>query len=44
MGLRNLCFQNQRRQSVKQGAAGTEGAREYDEVRRRAVRSGNAVE
>ena len=44
MGHRNLCFQNQRRQSVKEGTAGTEDAREYDEVYRRAVRNGNAVE
>ena len=40
----NLCFQNQRRQSVKEGTAGTKDAREYKEVYRRAVRSGNAAE
>ena len=44
MGHRNLCFQNQRRQPVKEGTAGIEDAREYDEIYRRAVRSGNAVE
>ena len=44
MGYRNLCFQNQCRQSGKEGTAGTEDARECDEVHRRAVRSGNAVE
>ena len=44
MGHRNLCFQNQRRQSVKEGTAGTDFAREYDEVHRRALRSENAVE
>ena len=44
VGHRNLCFQNQRRQSVKEGAAGTEDAREYDKVNRQAVRSGNPVE
>ena len=44
VGYRNLCFQNQPRQSVKEGTAYTEDAREYDEVYRRAVRSGNAVE
>ena len=27
---RNLCFQNQRRESVKEGTAGTKDAREYD--------------
>ena len=30
--------------SVKEGAAGTKDAKEYDEVHRRAVRSGNAVD
>ena len=44
MGHRNLCFQNQRRQSVKEGTAGTKDAREHDEVHRRAVRSGSDVE
>ena len=43
-GHRNLCFQNQRRQSVKEGTAGTKDAREYNEFYRRAVRSGNAAE
>ena len=38
------CFQNQRRQSVKKGTAGTEDAREYEEVHRRTILSGNAVE
>ena len=32
------------RQSIKEGTAGTEDAREYDEVYRRVVRSRNAVE
>ena len=41
VGHRNWCFQNQRRQSVKEGTAGTKDAREYDEVHRRAVRSEN---
>ena len=31
-------------QSVKEGTAGTEDTREYEEVHRQAVRSGNAVE
>ena len=44
VGHRNLFFQNRRPLSVKEGTAGTEDAREYDEVYRRAVRSGNAVE
>ena len=44
MGHRNLCFLNQRRQSVKERTAGTKDAREYDKVHRRAVRSGKAVE
>ena len=44
VGHRNLCFQTQRRQSVKEGTAGTEDAREYDDVHRRAVRSGNYAE
>ena len=42
VGHRNLCFQNQRSPSVKEGTAGTD-AREYDEIHRRTVRSGNAV-
>ena len=42
--FQNVCLQNQRPQAVKEGTAGTEGAREYDKVHRRAVRSGNAVE
>ena len=41
---KNLCFQNQRCQSVKEGTAGTKDAREYDKVHRRAVRSGNSME
>ena len=44
VGHRNLCFQNQRPQSIKEGTAGWEDAKEYDEVHRWAVRSGNAVE
>ena len=38
------CFENQRRQSVKKGTAGREDAREYDEVHRRTILSGKAVE
>ena len=44
LGHRNLCFQNQRRQSVKEGTAGKKDASEYDNVHRRVVRSGIAVE
>ena len=32
MGHRNICLQNQRCQSVKEGTAGTKDARVYDEV------------
>ena len=44
MEHRNLCFQSQRRQSVKEETASTKDAREYDKVYSRAVRSGNAEE
>ena len=44
MRHRNLCFQNQHRQLVKEGTAGTKDAREYNKVHRRALRNGNAVE
>ena len=44
MRHRNLCLQNQRRQSVKEETAGTKDAREHDKIHRRAVRIGNAVE
>ena len=43
-GHRNLCFQNQRHRSVKEGTASTKDAREYNEIYKRAVRSGNAAE
>ena len=39
MGHRNLCFQNQRRQSVKEGTTGTKDAREYDKGHRRVNQS-----
>ena len=43
--VRNLCFQNQRRQSVKEGTARKKWCqRVHDEIYRRAVRSGNAAE
>ena len=44
VGNRNLYFQNQRRQSVIEGYTGVKDNREYEEVHRRAVRSGNAME
>ena len=44
VGHRKLCLKNERRQSIKEGTAGTEDAREYEEAQRRAVRSGRAVE
>ena len=43
-GPRNLCFQNQRRQSIKDGTAGTNDARENNQLYRRAVRSENSVD
>ena len=44
MGHRNLCFQIQRRQSVKERTAGAKDASEHDKVYRRVVRSGIAME
>ena len=44
LGQRNICFQNQRRQSVKKQTAGTKSDREYDKVYRQVECSGNTVE
>ena len=44
VGHRDLCFQNKCCKSIKEGAASSEVSREHNNVYRRAVRSGHALE